>query len=45
MSWHEDGGTSIRPEDVILGAFVQLRRIAARIASYDLLSRLLINLT
>ncbi|KAI9510384.1 fungal-specific transcription factor domain-containing protein [Russula earlei] len=28
-SWHEEGGTPIRPEDVIVAAFVQLRRIAA----------------
>lgn len=27
-TWHEEGGTPIRPEDVILAAFVQLRRIA-----------------
>ena len=38
-SWHEDGGAgTIRPEDVILAAFVQLRRIAV---SYVLLSPLL----
>lgn len=28
-SWHEGADTSIRPEDVILAAFVQLRRIAS----------------
>jgi hypothetical protein len=28
-TWHEEGGTPIRPEDVILAAFVQLRRIAS----------------
>ncbi|KDQ59395.1 hypothetical protein JAAARDRAFT_32954 [Jaapia argillacea MUCL 33604] len=28
-TWHEEGGDSIRPEDVIVAAFVQLRRIAA----------------
>ncbi|KIM80927.1 hypothetical protein PILCRDRAFT_789166 [Piloderma croceum F 1598] len=28
-TWHEEGGSTIRPEDVILGAFVNLRRIAA----------------
>lgn len=28
-SWHEEGGSTIRPEDVILAAFVQLRRIAS----------------
>ena len=27
-TWHEGGGTSIRPEDVIVAAFVSLRRIA-----------------
>lgn len=27
-NWHEEGGPHIRPEDVILAAFVQLRRIA-----------------
>jgi hypothetical protein len=27
-NWHEEGGTPIRPEDVIVAAFVQLRRIA-----------------
>jgi hypothetical protein len=27
-NWHEEGGTPLRPEDVILAAFVQLRRIA-----------------
>jgi hypothetical protein len=29
VTWHEEGGNAIRPEDVILGAFVNLRRIAA----------------
>ncbi|KAF9475325.1 hypothetical protein BDN70DRAFT_257801 [Pholiota conissans] len=29
MSWHEASGTTIRPEDVIIAAFVALRRIAA----------------
>jgi hypothetical protein len=29
-SWHEYGGNSVRPEDVIVAAFVQLRRIAVR---------------
>lgn len=28
-TWHEEGGTPIRPEDVIVAAFVQLRRIAS----------------
>jgi hypothetical protein len=28
-TWHEAGGNPIRPEDVILASFVQLRRIAA----------------
>lgn len=28
VTWHEEGGSTIRPEDVILGAFVNLRRIA-----------------
>lgn len=28
VTWHEEGGSSIRPEDVILAAFVALRRIA-----------------
>ncbi|TFK55329.1 hypothetical protein OE88DRAFT_1642509 [Heliocybe sulcata] len=28
-TWHEEGGEPIRPEDVIVAAFVQLRRIAA----------------
>ncbi|GLB35263.1 putative fungal specific transcription factor [Lyophyllum shimeji] len=28
-SWHEKGGTTIRPEDVIVASFVSLRRIAA----------------
>lgn len=28
-NWHEEGGTPLRPEDVIVAAFVQLRRIAA----------------
>jgi hypothetical protein len=27
-TWHEEGGNSIHPEDVIVAAFVQLRRIA-----------------
>ncbi|EIN07589.1 hypothetical protein PUNSTDRAFT_126610 [Punctularia strigosozonata HHB-11173 SS5] len=27
-TWHEEGGSPIRPEDVIVAAFVQLRRIA-----------------
>lgn len=27
-TWHEEGGNTIRPEDVILVAFVNLRRIA-----------------
>lgn len=31
-TWHEEGGGSIRPEDVIVAAFVQLRRIAVRIS-------------
>ena len=30
-TWHEQAGISIRPEDVILAAFVQLRRIAVRV--------------
>lgn len=29
-NWHEEGGTPLRPEDVIVTAFVQLRRIAVR---------------
>ncbi|KAL0947230.1 hypothetical protein HGRIS_013347 [Hohenbuehelia grisea] len=29
MTWHEEGGGSLRPEDVILAAMVQLRRIAS----------------
>ncbi|KAH9951420.1 hypothetical protein B0H21DRAFT_718945 [Amylocystis lapponica] len=28
-TWHEEGGSPIRPEDVVLASFVQLRRIAA----------------
>ncbi|KAJ3518636.1 hypothetical protein NM688_g9410 [Phlebia brevispora] len=28
-TWHEEGGSPIRPEDVICAAFVQLRRIAS----------------
>jgi len=28
-NWHEEGGSPFRPEDVIVAAFVQLRRIAA----------------
>lgn len=28
-TWHEEGGTPIRPEDVIVSAFVNLRRIAS----------------
>ncbi|KAG5645860.1 hypothetical protein DXG03_005202 [Asterophora parasitica] len=28
-SWHEQGGSTIRPEDVIVASFVSLRRIAA----------------
>lgn len=27
-TWHEGGGSGIRPEDVIVAAFVSLRRIA-----------------
>ena len=27
-TWHEKGGSAIRPEDVIVAAFVMLRRIA-----------------
>jgi hypothetical protein len=27
-TWHEEGGTPLRPEDVVVAAFVQLRRIA-----------------
>jgi hypothetical protein len=30
-TWHECGGKTIRPEDVIVAAFVQLRRIAVRL--------------
>lgn len=30
-TWHEEGGSSIRPEDVIVAAQVQLRRIAVRV--------------
>ncbi|KAJ6611766.1 fungal-specific transcription factor domain-containing protein [Mycena sp. CBHHK59/15] len=29
MTWHEEGGNPPRPEDVIVAAFVQLRRITA----------------
>jgi len=29
-TWHERGGGAVRPEDVILAAFVSLRRIAVR---------------
>ncbi|THV08056.1 hypothetical protein K435DRAFT_741674 [Dendrothele bispora CBS 962.96] len=29
INWHEKGGNTIRPEDVIVSAFVQLRHIAA----------------
>jgi hypothetical protein len=29
VTWHDDSGSPIRPEDVILAAFVQLRRIAS----------------
>ncbi len=29
-TWHEQGGSTIRPEDVIVSAFVQLRHIAVR---------------
>ncbi|KAI0049688.1 hypothetical protein FA95DRAFT_817460 [Auriscalpium vulgare] len=28
-TWHEEGGSPFRPEDVIVAAFVQLRRISA----------------
>lgn len=28
-TWHEAGGSPIRPEDVVVAAFVQLRQIAA----------------
>ncbi|KAJ7582453.1 fungal-specific transcription factor domain-containing protein [Mycena floridula] len=38
MTWHEDSGTSIRPEDVILAAFVQLRRMAAETTDRELFS-------
>ncbi|THH20938.1 hypothetical protein EW146_g495 [Bondarzewia mesenterica] len=30
-TWHEEGGMPMRPEDVIVAAFVQLRRIAAEL--------------
>ena len=30
-TWHESGGSPIRPEDVVLAAFVQLRRIAVSV--------------
>lgn len=30
MVWHEGSGTAMRPEDVIIAAFVALRRIAVR---------------
>jgi hypothetical protein len=35
--WHEQGGATIRQEDVIVAAFVQLRCIAVRltVSSYD----------
>jgi hypothetical protein len=29
-NWHKEGGHSVRPEDVVVAAFVQLRRIAVR---------------
>jgi hypothetical protein len=35
-NWHEEGGTPLRPEDVIVAAFVQLRRIAVCNNSYHL---------
>jgi hypothetical protein len=28
ITWHEKGGSTMRPEDVIVAAFVQLRHIA-----------------
>lgn len=28
MTWHEEGGSTMRPEDIIVAAFVALRRIA-----------------
>jgi hypothetical protein len=28
-TWHEAGGTPVRPEDIIVASFVQLRQIAA----------------
>jgi hypothetical protein len=37
-NWHEEGGTPLRPEDVIVAAFVQLRRIAVSHASCHLAS-------
>jgi len=32
--WHKQGGSTIRPEDVIVAAFVQLRHIAASRLDY-----------
>ncbi|KAJ7098180.1 fungal-specific transcription factor domain-containing protein [Mycena belliarum] len=29
LTWHEEGGLPLRPEDVIVSAFVQLRRISS----------------
>ena len=34
-SWHEQSGPTIRPEDVILAAFVQLRRVAVCLSLLD----------
>lgn len=36
MSWHEASGTTIRPEDVIIAAFVALRRIAVSFSPFYL---------
>lgn len=33
-TWHEEGGTPIRPEDVIVSAFVQLRLIATETTDF-----------
>jgi hypothetical protein len=45
ITWHEHGGTSIRPEDVIMSAFVQLRHIAVNPLLFTYLSKLILDLT
>ncbi len=42
-NWHEEGGTPLRPEDVIVAAFVQLRRIAVRSDSCHMAPLILIS--